>query len=121
MRLTGFVNVDGKRVALDWRINGVSVSSGPGLSADDVRVHTMLPDLALSVNGEPAPIKEVETNRWDALTVTDLRVELQNRDLLLSGKKAELIARLLEHDSPVIEEVVEEEDIEGDVVNDESE
>ena len=48
-------------------------------------------------------------------------MELQNRDLLLSGKKAELIARLLEHDSPVIEEVVEEEDIEGDVVNDESE
>jgi hypothetical protein len=109
MRLTGTVNVDGKRVSLDWRIDGISVKAGPGLSADDVRVHTSIPDLAASVRGAPAPLKEVETNRWDAMTVTDLRVELTNRGLTVSGKKDELIARLLEYDAePVEEEVVEE-------------
>jgi hypothetical protein len=111
MRLTGTVNVDGKRVSLDWRIDGVSVKAGPGLSADDVKVHTSIPDLASSIRGEAAPLKEVTTNRWDAMTVTELRVELTNRGLTVSGKKDELIARLLEADKTAEEEeeeVVEE-------------
>lgn len=109
MRLTGTVNVDGKRVALDWKINGVSVVAGPGLSADDVKVHTYLPDLDKATPGELTPLKEVTTNRWDALTVTELRVELQNRGLSVTGNKSVLITRLLEHDE---EEVIEEEVVE---------
>ena len=42
------------------------------------------------------------------MTVTDLRVELTNRGLTVSGKKDELIARLLEYDAEPVEEVVEE-------------
>lgn len=114
MRLTGTVNVDGKRVSLDWRIDGISVKAGPGLSADDVKVHTSIPDLAASVRGSPAPLKEVETNRWDAMTVTDLRVELTSRGLTVSGKKDELIARLLEHDNDESSEEEEVEEGEGE-------
>jgi hypothetical protein len=114
MRLTGTVNVDGKRVALDWKIDGVSVKAGPGLSADDVRVHTPLPNLSKAVIGEPTPVEDVQTNRWDALTVTDLRVELQARDLPVSGTKDVLIQRLIEADSATEEEVVEEEVAEGE-------
>jgi hypothetical protein len=112
MRLTGTVNVDGKRVPLDWRIDGVSVKAGPGLSADDVRVHTSLPNLAKAMPGEPAPVEEVVSHRYDAMTVTDLRVELERRGLPVSGRKDELIQLLLESDS--IEEDVEEESEEGD-------
>ncbi len=106
MRLTGTINVDGKRVSLDWKINGVSVVAGPGLSADDVKVHTFLPDLK-NATEDNTPLAEVTTNRWDALTVTELRVELQNRSLTLTGNKADLIARLLEYDN-------DEDDLEGD-------
>jgi hypothetical protein len=106
MRLTGTINVDGKRVSLDWKINGVSVVAGPGLSADDVKVHTYLPDLK-NATEDNTPLAEVTTNRWDALTVTELRVELQNRSLTVTGNKADLIARLLEHDN-------DEDDLEGD-------
>ena len=110
MRLTGYVIVDGKKKSLDWKINGTSVVAGPGLSADEVKVHTLLPNLAKSENGDPAPIEEVVTNRWDSLTVTELRVELQNRDLPVYGNKSQLIARLVENsnDEEVVEEVEEE-------------
>jgi len=109
MRLTGTINVDGKRVSLDWKINGISVVAGPGLSADDVKVHTFLPDLK-NATEENTPLAEVTTNRWDALTVTELRVELQNRSLSVTGNKSVLITRLLEHDND--EEEGDEEDVE---------
>lgn len=119
MRLTGYVVVDGKKKSLDWKINGTSVEAGPGLSADEVKVHTLLPNLAKSVNGDPAPIEEVVTNRWDSLTVTELRVELQNRELPVYGNKAQLIARLVENTTDEEDEVVEtEEVVEEEVVAD---
>lgn len=117
MRLTGYVIVDGKKRSLDWRINGTSVVAGPGLSADEVKVHTLLPNLAKAENGEPAPIEEVVTSRWDSLTVTELRVELQNRELPVYGNKAQLIERLIENTTDE-EEVVEEEVVEEEVVAD---
>ena len=99
MRLTGTVNVDGKRVALDWKIDGVSVKAGPGLSADDVKVHTSLPNLAKAIPGEPAPVEEVVSHRYDAMNVSELRIELQRRGLPTAGKKADLIELLIESDS----------------------
>jgi hypothetical protein len=114
MRLTGYVVVDGKKKSLDWKINGTSVSAGPGLSADEVKVHTLLPNLAKAVNGEPAPIEEVVTSRWDSLTVTELRVELQSRELPVYGNKAQLITRLVENTSEEEEEEVVEEEVVAD-------
>ena len=111
MRLTGTVNVDGKRVALDWKIDGISVKAGPGLAADDVKVHTFLPNLAKALPGEPAPIEEVVSHRYDAMNVSELRIELQRRGLPTAGKKADLIELLMEADSigeEPVEEVVEE-------------
>jgi len=99
MRLTGTVNVDGKRVALDWKIDGVSVKAGPGLSADDVKVHTSIPNLAKAIPGEPAPVEEVVSHRYDAMNVSELRIELERRGLPVSGRKDDLIQLLLESDS----------------------
>lgn len=116
MRLTGTVNVDGKRVALDWKIDGVSVKAGPGLSADDVKVHTSLPNLAKALLGEAAPIEEIISHRYDAMNVSELRIELERRGLPVNGKKVELIELLMESDSigeepeEVVEEVVEGEE-----------
>lgn len=121
MRLTGTVNVDGKRVALDWRIDGISVKAGPGLSADDVKVHTSLPNLAKALPGEPAPVEEIVSHRYDAMNVSELRIELQRRGLPTTGKKADLIELLIEADSigeePIeeaVEEAVEEPSEEGE-------
>jgi len=43
MRLYGYVTVDGVRVPLDWSVNGVTVESVGGLSADEVFVKVDLP------------------------------------------------------------------------------
>ena len=53
---------------------------------------------------------------YESLTVAELKDLLRERNLPVSGKKAELVARLQENDSSdVVEEVVEEvEDIEED-------
>jgi hypothetical protein len=123
MRITGFVNVNGTRMPLDWRINGISISSGPGVSADDVKVITELPNLAKAEKGGVAPIEEVVTSRWDALTVTELRVELERLELPVSGNKTQLIQRLVESNSSNEEskepELVEEP--EGVVTDEEAE
>lgn len=118
MRITGVVEVNGVRVPLDWTINGISVVAGPGLSADHVKVHTSLPALEKAVAGEPAPVEEITTSRWDSLTVTELRVELQNRGLPVYGKKSDLIARLLEYADAEPEEEEVEEVVEEEVVDD---
>jgi len=46
-----------------------------------------------------ADASEVEASGWDEYTVDELKDELANRDLPVSGNKAELIARLEEDDA----------------------
>ena len=48
MRLSGFVTLNGVRTPLDWTITGTSVNAGPGLGADEVKVHVSLPDYSNS-------------------------------------------------------------------------
>ena len=119
MRLSGTVTVNGVRVALDWTIFGNRIEAGPGLPCDGVKLHINLPDLGNSTANilplEETAVLEIEVNAeapyW-AENVTELRVLLKQRELPVSGTKAELIARLIESDSV---------NKEGDVTNGEEE
>ena len=97
MRLTGHVTLNGVRIGLDWTITGTTVNAGPGLPADDVKVHVSLPDYTNS-SGDillaEANLSETETGGlWD-LTVTDLRLKLKEAGLPIYGNKGDLIERL---------------------------
>ena len=96
MRLTGFVTVNGVRMALDWTINGSSVSAGPGLSADEVKTHVSLPDYTntsgTSVVAEATLSENPTGGLWD-MTVTDLRLMLKEKSLPIYGNKKDLIER----------------------------
>ena len=134
MRLTGHVTLNGVRIGLDWTITGTTVNAGPGLPADDVKVHVSLPDYTNS-SGDillaEANLSETQTGGlWD-LTVTDLRLKLKEAGLPIYGNKGDLIERLegsmteepaaeepaadQTTEEPVVEEVVSEvsEDAEG--------
>tara|TARA_B100000029_G_scaffold417828_1_gene422619 strand:+ start:1138 stop:1806 length:669 start_codon:yes stop_codon:yes gene_type:complete len=60
---------------------------------------------------------------YESLTVADLKDVLRERGLPVSGKKAELIARLQEHDSSevAVESASEIEEVEGDFEDDDFE
>ena len=64
---------------------------------------------------EEAPIKEEEVLEeapidYNSLTVEELRALCRARDLSVKGKKAELVARLMEADAPSLEAVEVTED-----------
>ena len=116
MRLTGSVTVNGVRVPLNWTIYGNRIESGAGLPCNDVKVRINLADLANS-SGDILPLEEtdvleVETPEEGDYTkenVTELRVLLKQRELPVSGAKADLIARLIEADTEEGENDGEEE------------
>jgi hypothetical protein len=64
------------------------------------------PEAALT-DGNPFPKEELDYN---SLTVEELRALCRARDLAVTGKKAELVARLLEADTPSQEAVEVTED-----------
>ena len=118
MRIIGTVTVNGVRVAVDWRIRGTSIEAGPGLSASDVKLLVPLPDLQNNTSGtsiiteaevEETPVEEVVPQAYEDMTVTDLRIILERRGLPVSGKKAEMIQRLMDDDAG---ETAVEEDVE---------
>lgn len=55
---------------------------------------------------ETTPLEEEGPTDYDSLTVEELRALCRARDLAVGGKKAELVARLLDADAPS-EEAVE--------------
>ena len=121
MRLSGTVTVNGVRVALDWTIFGNRIEAGPGLPCDNVRLHIPMADLGNS-SGDILPLEETavldveqpDEGPYSQSNVTELRVLLKQRDLTVSGTKAELIARLIESDNEATEEVEAESEGEGE-------
>tara|TARA_R100001463_G_scaffold108490_2_gene163027 strand:+ start:1405 stop:1803 length:399 start_codon:yes stop_codon:yes gene_type:complete len=113
MRLSGFVTINGVREHLDWTITGTSVNAGPGLNADQVKVHVSLPDFTNTTGSSLLEVAEVSENPtgglWD-LTVTDLRLKLKQLGLPVYGNKQDLIDRLegAEAEGNATEEVTEE-------------
>ena len=64
---------------------------------------------AAKTDGNPFPQGLKETN-YDSMTVDELKALLRARGLEVTGKKAELIARLIEADTPS-EEAVEADEV----------
>jgi len=114
MRLYGYVTVDGVRVPLDWSVNGVTVESVGGLSADEVFVKVDLPKYVDDEGEllEEAVSEEVVVTEYSKKTVTELRVLLQERGLAIHGNKKDLIDRLVKDGSEDL--VEEEEEVEED-------
>ena len=86
MRLTGFVTVGGNRQWLDWTITGTEIVDGPGLSSSEINLEGLLVPV----------VEEVETpdDGYEDLTVTELKVLLQQAGEPIYGNKEQLIERL---------------------------
>lgn len=114
MRIIGTVTVNGVRMPLDWRIRGTSIEAGPGVSADGVTLLVPLPSFTTESGTAYVTEEEVEQTpvepvapSYEEMTVTDLRVILEQRGLPVSGVKTELIQRLVDDDAAQAEPVAE--------------
>ena len=88
MRLTGFVSVNGTRARIDWTINGDEITDGPGLSSTEI-----------VIEGAYTPLVQEEeeivyTDGYEELSVTELKVLLQQAGEPIYGNKQQLIDRL---------------------------
>tara|TARA_R100000152_G_C6768265_1_gene193721 strand:+ start:1287 stop:1709 length:423 start_codon:yes stop_codon:yes gene_type:complete len=86
MRLTGFITINGSREWIDWTIIGEEIVEGPGLSASEI-----------TLEGALAPViaeEETPEDGYEDLTVTELKVQLQQRGEPIYGNKEQLINRL---------------------------
>ena len=116
VRLTGTVEIDGRRKSLDWTISETGkIVEGPGLSAGSIVATT--DTLALTPSPTPeAPIVDeiapVEPKSLEDMNKTELQVECNNRGLPATGTKAELLDRL--NGANVEEAAVAEPSTEGD-------
>ena len=90
MRITGFITINGSREWLDWTLTGDGIVEGPGLSAAEI---TYEGTITAPVEDEIAP-----TDGYEDLTVTELKVQLTQRELPIYGNKEQLISRLREWD-----------------------
>lgn len=86
MRITGFVTINGSREWLDWTLTGGSIVEGPGLSAAEI---TYEGTIEAPLEEEAAP-----TDGYENLTVTELKVQLTQRELPIYGNKEQLIERM---------------------------
>jgi hypothetical protein len=115
VRLTGWVIVEGRKVALDWTVlEDGTISSAGNLSPALVTAHVAAPAPVVA-EPEPTPVVEEEPveeeTDYDAMTKTDLMILCSQRGLSQSGTKAEIIARLRADDAgpaPVAPEPTEE-------------
>jgi len=88
MRLTGFVSVNGTRARIDWTINGDEITDGPGLSSSEIVVEGAYTPL---VHEEE---EIVYTDGYEDLSVTEIKVLLQQAGEPIYGNKQQLIDRL---------------------------
>ena len=86
MRLTGFVTVGGNRQWIDWTITGTEIVDGPGLSSFEINLEGLVVPV----------VEEVETpdDGYEDLTVTELKVLLQQAGEPIYRNKEQLIERL---------------------------
>ena len=87
MRLTGFVSINGTRARIDWTINGDEITDGPGLSSSEIAVEGAY--IALVQEEEI-----VYTDGYEDISVTELKVLLQQAGEPIYGNKQQLIDRL---------------------------
>jgi|TARA_R110000824_G_scaffold3689_7_gene17470 hypothetical protein len=101
VRLTGYVTVAGRKMALNWTITSTGIVEGVGLSSSNIQVHNeehlLVPPMP-SPRSTPAESPSEETD-YDSLNKTELQVLCSQRGLSTTGTKADLIARLQEDDA----------------------
>lgn len=99
VRLTGYVNIAGRREYLNWTIEGTSIVEGAGLSSGEIVVHADAP-VASPAPASPATpeLAPAEPTSYDDMNKTELQVLCSQRELSTAGTKADLIARLTESD-----------------------
>ena len=99
VRLTGYVNIAGRREYLNWTIDGNRIVEGAGLSSEGITVHADAP-VASPAPATPATteLAPAEPTSYDDMNKTELQVLCSQRGLSQAGLKADLIARLTESD-----------------------
>jgi len=109
VRLTGYVEIAGRREFLNWTIANGRIIEGVGVSAQGIEVSastvpvvepTSSPEVAVE-----APV--VESKEYGDMNKTELQVLCSQRGLDTTGLKADLIARLSEDDAGEAEPVTE--------------
>ena len=99
VRLTGYVEVAGRREMLDWTITSKGVIEHAGLSSHGITIKV---DEAPATAPSPIPTPEtpvaapapVEAKSLEDMNKTELQVECNNRGLSPTGTKTELLERL---------------------------
>jgi hypothetical protein len=87
MRITGFVTIGGSREWIDWTITDSEIIEGPGLSASEITLEGSVAPLEIQVETTP-------DDGYEELTVTELKVLLQQAGEPIYGNKEQLINRL---------------------------
>ena len=109
VRLTGYVEIAGRREFLNWTIADGRIIEGVGVSAQGIEVSVgtvpvVEPTSSPEVTVE-APV--AENKEYADMNKTELQVLCSQRGLDATGLKADLIARLSEDDAGQAEPVTE--------------
>ena len=117
VRLTGTVEIGGRRESLDWTITSTGIVEGAGLSSGEIKIHQDTAPVATPTPTPETPVAApapVESKSFEDMNKTELQVECNNRELSATGTKAELVERLNAHEGEEVEEAEAEPTTEGD-------
>jgi hypothetical protein len=98
VRLTGYVEIAGRRELLDWTIADGRIIEGAGLSSHGITLKVDEAPVALSPDPTPetpaATPAPVESKSLEDMNKTELQVECSTRGLPTTGTKADMLERL---------------------------
>ena len=98
VRLTGYVEIAGRRELLDWTIADGRIIEGAGLGSHGITLKVDEAPAKPSPNPTPeTPVDApapVEPKSLEDMNKTELQVECSTRGLPTTGTKADLLARL---------------------------
>ena len=106
VRLTGYVEIAGRREFLNWTIANGRIIEGVGVSAQGIEVSTSTVPV-VEPTSSPEVAVEAPVVEYGDMNKTELQVLCSQRGLDTTGLKADLIARLSEDDAGEAEPVTE--------------
>ncbi len=99
VRLTGYVNIAGRREYLTRQIDGSRIFEGAGLPSEEIPVNAAAPAASPApATPETPELAPAEPTSYEDMNKTELQVLCSQRGLSTAGLKADLIARLTESD-----------------------
>ena len=82
VRLTGYVNIAGRREYLNWTIEGTRIVEGAGLSSGEIVVHADAPVASTApVTPETPALEPSEPTTYDKMNKTELQVLCSQREI----------------------------------------